>query len=114
MFFTRLLQCSGKDLTRCFQCFYRDCTRLLIVCFIRFLQAFARPSQGVYSVCYKVFTRRLQSCLQGFHSVFCMAFTVFFYMVCAMFVCEAVTMFVAMVLQDCYPKGCAATSFVQC
>ena len=43
-----------------------------------FHKAFARLSQGVYDVCYKVFTRRLQSRLQGFYNVFYIAFTMFF------------------------------------
>ena len=30
MFFTRLLQCFGKDFTRCFPWFFEDCTRLVI------------------------------------------------------------------------------------
>ena len=65
MFFTRLLQCFGKDLTSCSQCFYKDCTRLLIL-FLRFLQGFC-----------KAFTRCLQCVLQGFYKAFTKLFTRF-------------------------------------
>ena len=68
-----------------------------------FHKASARLSQGVDDVCYKVFTRRLQSRLQGSYDVFYIAFTMFFYIVCTMLVCEAFTfLFFAKVLQDCY------------
>ena len=43
-----------------------------------FHKASARLSQGVDDVCYKVFTRRLQSRLQGSYDVFHIAFTMFF------------------------------------
>ena len=102
MFFTRLLQCFGKDLTSCSQCFYKDCTRLLIL-FLRFLQGFCKAFtrclqcvlQGFYKAFTKLFTRLLQCVLHCFYNVF--------YIVCTMLVCEAFTfLFVAKVLQDCY------------
>jgi hypothetical protein len=100
MFFTRLLQCFGKDLTSCFQCFYKDCTRLLF--FLRFPQGFC-----------KAFTRCLQCVLQGFYKAFTNLFTRFsqcvlhgfydvFYTVCTMFVREAFTIISANFLQGCH------------
>ena len=68
MSFTRFLHCFGKDFTRFFNVFTRIVQGFQLF-LIGFYKAFARPPQGVYNVCYKVFTRRLQSCLQGFYSV---------------------------------------------
>ena len=62
VFYNIFTGCFGKDLTSCFQCFYKDCTRLSF--FLRFLQGFC-----------KAFTRCLRCVLQGVHKAFTKSFT---------------------------------------
>ena len=92
-----------QGIYKVFQCFLQGLYKVFNVVLQGFYNAVARLPQVVYNACYKFFTRRLQSRLQGSYDVFYIAFTMFFYIVCTMLVCEAFTfLFVAKVLQDCY------------